>query len=156
MTSLEKPVRFSSTIPSPAIHLPRSLGPPYTYLVHKALARRSLGPRAAENFRALCTGEKGFGYAGSRFFRVVSGLTLQGGDILGPDSIKGRSIYGDVFEHDNYKIAHSVAGLVSMSNAGVGGNSNLSDSRFIIQPPQDAAFLDGRRAAEAAAIAAAG
>ena len=61
-----------------------------------------------------------------------------------------------MFEHDNYKIAHSVAGLVSMSNAGVGGNSNLSDSRFIIQLPQDAAFLDGRRAAEAAAIAAAG
>jgi len=101
-------------------------------------------PRAAENFRALCTGEKGFGYAGSRFFRVVSGLTLQGGDILGPDSRKARSVYGDAFEHDNYKIAHSVSGLVSMSNAGVGGSSSVSDSRFLIQLPQDGAFLDGR------------
>lgn len=101
-------------------------------------------PRTAENFRALCTGEKGFGYAGSRFFRVVSGLTLQGGDILGPDSRKARSVYGDAFEHDNYKIAHSVSGLVSMSNAGVGGSSSVSDSRFLIQLPQDGAFLDGR------------
>ena len=93
-------------------------------------------PRAAENFRALCTGEKGFGYAGSTFYRVVSGLTLQGGDIGGPDDAPGRSIFGATFEHENYAIAHNVAGLVSMVNAGTGGQSRLSDSRFLICAPR--------------------
>ncbi len=124
-------------------------------------------PRAAENFRALCTGEKGFGYVGSSFYRVVSGLTLQGGDLGGSDA-PGRSIYGPTFEHENYAIAHNVPGLLSMVNAGTGGQSRLSDSRFLIcarrdarEPsavdvaahcaahicaavPADAGFLDGR------------
>ena len=124
-------------------------------------------PRATENFRALCTGEKGFGYSGSSFYRVVSGLTLQGGDLGGSDA-PGRSIYGPTFEHENYAIAHNVPGLLSMVNTGTGGQSRLSDSRFLIcarrdarEPPDvcvaahraahiraavpaDAGFLDGR------------
>ncbi|KAL1519351.1 hypothetical protein AB1Y20_022877 [Prymnesium parvum] len=98
-----------------------------------------VAPRAAENFRALCTGEKGYGYAGSTFYRVVSNFTLQGGEIEGQGSI-----YGPTFPHDNYFIKHNVAGLVSMVNSGKGGNSGTSDSRFLIQLPDDAGFLDGR------------
>ena len=98
-----------------------------------------VAPKAAENFRCLCTGEKGFGYAGSSFFKVLSGAVAQGGEIEGRSSI-----YGEPFAHDNYLIKHNVRGLVSMVNTGVGGSSGLSDSRFLIQLPDDAGFLDGR------------
>jgi cyclophilin family peptidyl-prolyl cis-trans isomerase len=81
-------------------------------------------PRAAENFRALCTGENGYGYAGSGFYRVVQGLTVQGGEIAGSPQ---------TFPHDNYRILHNLPGVVSMVNTGVGGGSGLSDSRFLIQ-----------------------
>lgn len=102
-------------------------------------------PRAAENFRALCSGEKGFGYAGSSFYRVVQGLTVQGGSIAGsPNGPPGQSIYGPTFPHDNYDILHNLPGIVSMVNSGVGGASKTSDSRFLIQVPADGGFLDGR------------
>jgi cyclophilin family peptidyl-prolyl cis-trans isomerase len=99
-----------------------------------------VAPRAAENFRALCTGEKGYGYQGSSFFKILSGLVMQAGEVPGHSSI-----YGDQpFAHDNYLIKHNVAGMVSMVNTGVGGNSGQSDTRFLIQLPDDAGFLDGR------------
>lgn len=101
-----------------------------------------LAPRAAENFRCLCTGEKGFGYAGSSFYKILEGLAVQGGDVSGKG--EGRSIYGEPFAHDGYDIMHNTAGLVSMVNSGVGGSSGKSDSRFLIQPIADAGFLDGR------------
>ena len=98
-----------------------------------------VAPKAAENFRALCTGEKGFGYAGSSFYKLLSGATIQAGAIEGHGSI-----YGPTFTHDSYVIKHNMAGLVSMVNSGVGGSSGESDSRFLIQLPDDAGFLDGR------------
>jgi cyclophilin family peptidyl-prolyl cis-trans isomerase len=101
-----------------------------------------VAPRAAENFRVLCTGEKGFGYAGTSFYKVLSGIALQGGDVNG-DGL-GRSSYGDTFPHDGYDIMHNTVGLVSMVNSGVGGASGRSDSRFLIQPVDDAGFLDSR------------
>ncbi|EOD39827.1 putative cyclophilin type peptidyl-prolyl cis-trans isomerase [Emiliania huxleyi CCMP1516] len=119
-----------------------------------------VAPRAVENFRALCTGEKGYGYAGSSFYTVLSGLTVQGGQIAGgPYSGSGPSYAGPTFAHDNYAIRHNTAGLVSMVNSGKGGGSGQSDSRFLIQlAPSwalprpttfffwagDAGFLDGR------------
>lgn len=93
-----------------------------------------LCPRASEVFRALCTGEDGVSYAGTTVYKVLSDLTMQAGTIDGFPT----------FEHDNYAIKHNVAGLVSMVNSGNGGNSRLSDSRFLIQFPEDAGFLDGR------------
>ena len=101
-----------------------------------------IAPKAAENFRALATGEKGFGYAGTSFYKVLAGLAVQGGDVDG--SGNGRSVYGPTFEHDGYDIMHNVAGMVSMVNSGVGGSSGTSDSRFLIQPNDDAGYLDGR------------
>ena len=98
-----------------------------------------VAPKTAENFRQLCSGEAGFGYAGSSFFKVLSGLTLQAGEIEGHGSI-----YGPTFPHENYDVKHNVAGIVSMVNSGVGGSSGLSDSRFLIQLADDAGYLDGR------------
>ena len=98
-----------------------------------------LVPKTAENFRQLCSGEAGFGYAGSTFYKVLSDLTVQAG------AIEGRgSIYGPTFPHENYDIKHNVAGMVSMVNSGVGGSSGMSDSRFLIQLADDAGYLDGR------------
>lgn len=99
-------------------------------------------PKAAENFRALCTGEKGFGYAGSSFYRVVKGVAVQGGDVLGGG--KGKSVFGDEFPHDNYDIRHNMQGLVSTVRGGKFGQANTSDSRFVIQPVDDGGYLDGK------------
>lgn len=106
-----------------------------------------LCPRAAENFRALCTGEKGFGYAGSNFYRVVAGFTVQGGEIAGsPGGAPGRSIDGPTFEHDNYAILHNVPGLVSMVNTAVGGGGGLRPSQSAEPPRADRATIsDGPR-----------
>ena len=77
-----------------------------------------------------------------RFTRYSRAWQVQGGDVSGKG--EGKSIYGEPFAHDNYSIMHNTAGLISMVNSGVGGYSGTSDSRFLIQPIDDAGFLDGR------------
>ena len=119
---------------------PRSDGEPAGRIEMTLFAK--VYPKTAENFRALCTGEKGFGYAGTSFYKVLQGLAVQGGDVSGKG--EGRSIYGEPFAHDNYSIMHNKAGIISMVNSGVGGSSGTSDSRFLIQPNDDSGFLDGR------------